>query len=595
MAGDFKQGTFKHEVREILKQYKVAYDAAAELLIEGILQRVNDGVPVSKAVAAALKDTDFQGQYQKAVTNAIYLAACAGFGVLPENITDQAAAAIKQKLLSESWTPDEMLLSDRLHTLDVKNKAVQVIRTSMQKLQSMKEMALELYDGYASGKGIVVPAKLSQEVSKLYELALQAARGDASLVEEVRKRAQYLQNHVDALSTEGLRAAYRDFVQACCKEKLKEGVITRAARVAIQEKTRYYAERIARTEASRAWFDGYVAERQENPDIWGYRWRLSSRHPIYDQCDVCAHMDVGYGPGFYPKNKVPSIPRHPHCMCMLEDVFSWEQDGNKIQPAGARKYLDSLSDGKKMSLFGADGLEQYEAGADWQQLLRGWDGFEKPRSRLDRKDFELKDVDSNGKMKSGSEISLEQAKNRDHKIEITDIAIDKVPYMNIPGLPIAVSETIQAEHKSLLHVAKEKNNSDEVLSILTFDGSRKAVILGDEFSVDPSNDLEAQSIFMTAGRKEILYLHNHPSTNKFSLADIMTFIRYGQIGLISVVTNQGEIYLLHKTANYDYNKLKKIFGEIYLQYNVGRISHNEAVKQFLKSCSEGGVYYEKSN
>ena len=43
-----------------------------------------------------------------------------------------------------------------------------------------------------------------------------------------------------------------------------------------------------------------------------------------------------------------------------------------------------------------------------------------------------------------------------------------------------------------------------------------------------------------------MYLHNHPSTSTFSMADIDTFITQACIGLMSVVTNQGEVYILHK-------------------------------------------------
>jgi hypothetical protein len=399
MAEEFKQSTFKNKVREILKKYKVSYDSAAETLIADILQRINAGNPVSKSVDEALRETGFQGAYQEAVSEAVYLAACAGFGVLPEQVTDKATTAIKQKLLSDSWAPDDMSLSRRLHTLDVRNKTVQTIRSSMQKMQSMKEMAMELYDGYNSGNGIIKSAGLSDKLADICDLAVRAAQGDKDLVAEVRKKAQRLQRSVDNLKTEDLKAAYSDFAKACSGNELNEKVISRAARVAVQEKTRYYAERIARTEAVRAWFDGYIAERQGNSDIWGYRWRLSSRHPFYDQCDVCAHMNVGYGRGIYPKNKVPSIPRHPHCMCMLEDVFSWEQKGNEIHPDDAREYIDGLSDAKRMQLFGADGAEKYDAGGDWQELLRGWDGFEKPKSRLSKDDFQLQTLDKNGKIK----------------------------------------------------------------------------------------------------------------------------------------------------------------------------------------------------
>ncbi len=43
----------------------------------------------------------------------------------------------------------------------------------------------------------------------------------------------------------------------------------------------------------------------------------------------------GLGKGVYPKDKAPPIPLPPHCMCRLEEVFSWELD---IGEAGDKAY-----------------------------------------------------------------------------------------------------------------------------------------------------------------------------------------------------------------------------------------------------------------
>lgn len=189
---------------------------------------------------------------------------------------------------------------------------------------------------------------------------------------------------------------------------------------------------------------------------------------------------------------------------------------------------------------------------------------------------------------------LGQAKKRDHKIFITDTAIEKVGYVPIPGLTDKVSLSIQEEHKAILSIAKNINNSNEVLSIVTTDMTRKVRVLGTEYTVDPSTSPEAYGILSSSKPHEVAYLHNHPSTNTFSLPDILTFIRYSQIGIISVVTNQGEVYILRKTKKYEYNKVKDVFGRIFLLYKDKKISHNEAVKLFLKECYKGGIAYVKS-
>ncbi len=126
------------------------------------------------------------------------------------------------------------------------------------------------------------------------------------------------------------------------------------------------------------------------------------------------------------------------------------------------------------------------------------------------------------------------------------------------------------------------------------DVSQKVVVLGDEFSVNPSKNPAAHALFNKANRKGIMYLHNHPSTNRFSFADIMEFVRNGPIALLSVVTNQGGVHILYKTGKYSFERARTIFSEIYTLYQQNKIEHNEAVKLFLKQCEKGGIIYAKS-
>lgn len=191
---------------------------------------------------------------------------------------------------------------------------------------------------------------------------------------------------------------------------------------------------------------------------------------------------------------------------------------------------------------------------------------------------------------------MEQAKKRDHKIFITDIAIDKVPYVKVDELSKTLCEAIQQEHKEILRISKTKNDSNEVLSLMLINLKETPIrVLGNEFRVDPNTDPRAISLFSRSNRQEIMYLHNHPSTNIFSLVDIMAFIFQGEIGLLSVVTNQGEVYILYKTSKYNFIVSSKLFKEIYMDYQSGELEHGAAVKKFLKVCIKGGVMYAKSN
>lgn len=189
---------------------------------------------------------------------------------------------------------------------------------------------------------------------------------------------------------------------------------------------------------------------------------------------------------------------------------------------------------------------------------------------------------------------LGQAKKRDHKIFITDMAIEKVAYVAVPDMSEEVNLCLRNEHRELLQIAKEQNNSNEVSTIISLVQHRKAVVLGDEFSVQTGSSPEAMGIFSIAATGEIMYLHNHPSTNNFSLTDIATFLRESQIGLLSVVTNQGTVYILHKNKNYSFQGAATLFTPIVLKYQKKLIGHNEAVKAFLKICEQGGIDYVRS-
>ena len=389
---DFSEDTFQNEVREILKDYSKTYQAAGEKVIAAVLEKVHDGETVSQAVKESLAETNFQSAIEKAVTDAALLAACAGYGVKPELLTTVSRETLTRHLLDDAWAEDNVKLSRRLHTMDVEKRVVETIQTALRNAQTIRDTAMELYDGYNTGEGELDRSHLTKQLGKITSLASLALSGDEEAARDVRKAARKVKQYALNLQTPNLRTAYAELADVC-GDNLTEKALDRAIRAAIEERTRYHAERIARTEAARAWYDGHIARTQDDEDVWGYRWVLSSRHALvpFDQCDVCANANVGYGKGIYPKNRVPSIPRHPHCMCSLVDVIVGETKGQsgEMNEDGARAYIDGLSDRQKMQLFGIEGRKAYEDGGNWQSLLRGWDGFSEPKSRLTKLYFDM--------------------------------------------------------------------------------------------------------------------------------------------------------------------------------------------------------------
>lgn len=184
-----------------------------------------------------------------------------------------------------------------------------------------------------------------------------------------------------------------------------------------------------------------------------------------------------------------------------------------------------------------------------------------------------------------------QAKKRNHKVMITDVAIDKVSCIKLPSIPVEQCERIQRAHKRLLKIARTQNTSNEVLAILSFANVDEIYVLGTENEVNPAENEKACVAFLSSGYRELMYLHNHPSTSTFSMADIDTFVTQGCIGLMSVVTNQGEVYILHKTRRYTYQKARELLFSI-------REAANEDIEKtvamFLHDCGKAGIDYGKA-
>lgn len=120
---------------------------------------------------------------------------------------------------------------------------------------------------------------------------------------------------------------------------LSDKAIDNAIKAAVEEKSRYAAERIARTESARAWYQGFIADTMDNSDIVAYRWVESNRHPTEDICDFHAKKDIfGLGAGVFPKDKAPQLPAHPHCLCHYEKVYASELKGIKGSEKEEQRY-----------------------------------------------------------------------------------------------------------------------------------------------------------------------------------------------------------------------------------------------------------------
>lgn len=198
---------------------------------------------------------------------------------------------------------------------------------------------------------------------------------------------------------------------------------------------------------------------------------------------------------------------------------------------------------------------------------------------------------------------LEMAKKRDHKIMITEEAIDKVPYIQYKEIPETEYDNLRELTRQVLKISKEENDSNEVAVTYSLDsisliekGERYlGIALGTEHDVDPLSDATSYHLIRASSDCVVLVFHNHPSLSAFSLPDIQFLLRYETVKMMVVVTNLGNVSYMVKNNKYDFNKAVILFNEAVDLNNKSKNIKNlqEAADYFLKNCYNVGINYEK--
>ena len=371
----------KSPISGILKRFSRVFQRAVDAVALYVIDNLDEDGDVKAVVEQAWLTYKISDVFMDAVRQAVKEACEAGYGQTIPLLPSQ---------LEEAWDASGMTLSKKLHGADKEMRArvVGTIKNQLKQNRHAMQAARQLYDGYRSGQAVVRRQEMPKYLQDIVNFARRSELTTADsaqmlqLVRRARRQVALIGEH--GAPNQALRTAYSELLNAVADGS--ETALDRAVHVALEEKSRYVAERIARTEAARAWADGFHARYDTDDDVAAYKWTLSSRHPHYDICDLYAQANLwGLGPGIFPKDKTPILPVHPHCLCHLSLVYVTEIDmsrqRNQIKDGGDA-YLKRQSHLKRCHLLGIDGARAWEQGrVDWRQYMRNWSSIA-AKSRL---------------------------------------------------------------------------------------------------------------------------------------------------------------------------------------------------------------------
>lgn len=219
-------------------------------------------------------------------------------------------------------------------------EALAIIREHAKGVQQARELALQLYDGYdpAGAADRPLEGRSRGELPK----ALQKLTADPRARQELQALIEQGQKQAARLKTGALRAAYSEAIDTWQAGKAQEA-LSRKLDVAVREKNRFLANRIAQTELARAHQSQVAAELMADDLVEVVQVMMNPAHPHRDICDLHARADLwGLGPGCYPKARAPQPPFHPFCWCRLRQRPSLSVADARHVANGEAEYLRTL-------------------------------------------------------------------------------------------------------------------------------------------------------------------------------------------------------------------------------------------------------------
>lgn len=185
-------------------------------------------------------------------------------------------------------------------------------------------------------------------------------------------------------------------------------------------------------------------------------------------------------------------------------------------------------------------------------------------------------------------------KTRNKFIKITDIAISKVPRTQLVGFTNEENRFIQEQHKILLAISKQDNNSEEVGILVDIIHWETWVIMGKGNVIETKDNPDAYISLKGYPKNTLLFMHNHPSTGTFSGEDFKTFCLNPSLFIITVVGNDGNVRILEKQMGFSASEALSYYKNLAeVKYKEYKNNGTLAMRELLKNCNRIGLHYKQ--
>lgn len=490
-----------------VKSWVFAIGKQAKEIENAIRKAMANGMSIAEAVKEARKETEVW--MTSHVMESMLLSVSAGSGVNFEELPPA---------LMNAWDASGMKLSKKIHgtTKEMRSAIIATLCKAQKDGKKVIETARALYDGYGYGhvtRTQPLPDYLDKVLTYARRMDLSDKDKDA-LMREIRnaKRATERLSQNNA-PNRTLKAVYKELVTHI--ERSEDRMMERSLKAAVEEKSRYIAERIARTESARAWADGFIARYGDDEDVVAYQWKTGSRHPEEDICDMYADADLwNLGRGIFPKDKCPILPIDPHCLCHLAPVFISEVDIDNAQDqrdAATCDWLKRQNENTRENLLGVKGNKAWEEGRKtWRTVLRNYSP-KVMKSRI------VGERGITGKKEKGNIIRRVDRKYI-HSREFDN------KFNKLSNPPEVNKQLKTCARKALLN--NDGTTNEDLYLIHAKTGKLLGKIVGYDYAKGALYTRELKEI-INRNKGSIITLHSHPNNNPPTGSDLLSAVRHG--------------------------------------------------------------------